>query len=81
MDPEALPKRLGRTRLYRLAALRAARAADVVVVQKQLLGRAMLQALTLANSRLVYDFDDALYATRPHARADVWTRCSPGRAS
>jgi glycosyltransferase involved in cell wall biosynthesis len=68
VDPEALPKRLGRTRLYRLAALRAARAADVVVVQKQLLGRAMLRALTLANARLVYDFDDALYATGPHAR-------------
>ena len=64
VDPEALPTRLGRTRLYRLAALRAARAADVVVVQKQLFGRATLKALMVANPRLVYDFDDALYA--PH---------------
>jgi glycosyltransferase involved in cell wall biosynthesis len=68
VDPEALRERLGRTRLYRLAALRAARAADVVVVQKQLFGRAMLRALTVANPRLVYDFDDALYATRPQTR-------------
>jgi glycosyltransferase involved in cell wall biosynthesis len=64
VDPDALPNRLGLTRLYRLAALRAARAADVVVVQKQLFGRTMLRALTVANPQLVYDFDDALYAPR-----------------
>jgi glycosyltransferase involved in cell wall biosynthesis len=68
VDPDALPNRLGFTRLYRLAALRAARAADVVVVQKQLFGRAMLRALTLANPQLVYDFDDALYAPRSDDR-------------
>jgi glycosyltransferase involved in cell wall biosynthesis len=64
LDPGALPKRLGVTRLYRVAALQAARTADVVVVQKQLFDRATLRALTLANSHLVYDFDDALYAPR-----------------
>lgn len=66
VDPGALPQRLGFTRLYRLAVLRAARAADVVVVQKQLFDRATLTALTTVNPRLAYDFDDALYA--PHDR-------------
>jgi glycosyltransferase involved in cell wall biosynthesis len=70
LDPGALPKRLGRTRLYRLAVLRVARSADVVVVQKQLFDRAMLRALTLANPHLVYDFDDALYAPRDDDFAD-----------
>jgi glycosyltransferase involved in cell wall biosynthesis len=70
LDPGALPKRLGLTRLYRLAALRVARSADVVVVQKQLFDRAMLRALTLANPHLVYDFDDALYAPRDDDSAD-----------
>jgi glycosyltransferase involved in cell wall biosynthesis len=66
VDPGALPQRLGFTRLYRLAVLRAARAADVVLVQKQLFDRATLTALTMVNPRLAYDFDDALYA--PHDR-------------
>ena len=69
LDPDALPQRLGFTRLYRLAALRAARAADVVVIQKQLLDRATLTSLTTVNPRLAYDFDDALYA--PHDRHET----------
>jgi glycosyltransferase involved in cell wall biosynthesis len=69
LDPDALRHRLGFTRLYRLAALRTARAADVVVVQKQLLDRATLTSLTTVNPRLAYDFDDALYA--PHDRHET----------
>lgn len=62
LDPSTLPARLGgRTRLYRLAALRAARPADIVVIQKRLFDRATLLMLTKANRRLIYDFDDALY--------------------
>jgi glycosyltransferase involved in cell wall biosynthesis len=69
LNPDALPQRLGFTRMYRLAALRAARAAEVVVVQKQLLDRATLTSLTTLNPRLAYDFDDALYA--PHDRQET----------
>jgi glycosyltransferase involved in cell wall biosynthesis len=72
LDPSRLPRRLGgRTSLYRLHALRAVRATTVGVIQKRMFDRPTMWALQAANSRLVYDFDDALYsrpAAEPHLR-------------
>jgi glycosyltransferase involved in cell wall biosynthesis len=42
---------------------------DVIYIQKKLLPRPYLLALLSLNPRIVYDFDDALYAIRPYASA------------
>jgi len=44
-----------------------ARQYDVIYIQKKLLPRPYLLALLGLNRRIVYDFDDALYAIRPYA--------------
>ena len=53
-----------------LRALILARRADCILIQKKLLPSYYLFALRRVAKRLIYDFDDALYAPRSHPRPD-----------
>ena len=53
-----------------LRALILARRADCVIIQKKLLPSYYLFALRRVARRLIFDFDDALYAPRSHPRPD-----------
>lgn len=71
---EAMP--LGRGLIRRLRALRAARHADVVILQRKLLPLWQLRLLRKWSRRLIYDVDDAVfqrdsYCTRP---PESWQR-------
>ncbi len=60
----------------RLAQFRAARDADVVILQRRLLPRWQLWLLRRNARALVYDFDDAIFrrSSLSHRRATSWTR-------
>lgn len=60
----------------RVAQFRAARDADVVILQRRLLPRWQLWLLRHSARALVYDFDDAVFrrSSLSHRRATSWTR-------
>jgi glycosyltransferase involved in cell wall biosynthesis len=66
------PGRSRRSRSWHsVRAITGALGADVVVLQKRLIGRA-LGALVRVNSRLVYDLDDAIWAEQPGVAAPAY---------
>jgi len=59
---------------YLLKALWLARWADVVVLQKLVLREAFIKAIKKINSRIIFDFDDALWAVPDSLRQDLFAK-------